>query len=92
MINLDDDNIVSEPAFTAKIPYDHLLEYIEYDDPPLPDSQIPAHIQGTERFVQLLTTVSRRAIEKNRDGVMAVTVESRKLVYRMDSKQDLKNM
>ncbi|XP_049318586.1 uncharacterized protein LOC125780355 [Bactrocera dorsalis] len=64
MINLDNNSILSEPPFTANIPYDHLLEYIEFDNPPLPDPQIPPHIQGTERFVQLLTSVSRRTIEK----------------------------
>lgn len=91
MINLDNDGILSEPPFTASIPYEHLLNYIEFDDPPLPDPQIPLHIQGTERFVQLLTRVSRRTIEKNRDGVMAVTVKSRNVTPRIDSKKDLKN-
>jgi len=91
MINLDDDNILSEPPFTANIPHEHLLEYIEFDSPPFPDPRIPSHIQGTERFVQLLTSVSRRSIEKNRDGIMAVTVESRSTIPRLNSKQDLKN-
>lgn len=48
------------------------------------------HIQGTERHVQLLTSVSKRVIEKNREGVMAVTLESRKKTPRMESKKDLK--
>lgn len=90
MIDLDDDSILSEPPFTASIPYDHLLEYIEFDDPPLTDPQIPMHIQGTERFVQLLTSISLRHVEKNRDGVMAVTVESRKALPKIDSKKHLK--
>ncbi|KAL7732913.1 hypothetical protein ACLKA6_006034 [Drosophila palustris] len=45
MVNLDDDSILSEPPFTASIPYDHLLEYIEFDEPPLPVPEIPSHIQ-----------------------------------------------
>lgn len=89
MIDLDDDSILSEPPFTTNIPYEHLLEYIEFDDPPLSDLGIPSHIQGTERFVQLLTNVSRRAIECNRDDILAVTIESRKRIPRMDSKKDL---
>jgi len=90
LINLDDDNILSEPPFTSKIPYEHLLECIDFDEPPLPDPQIPSHIQGTERFVQLDTNVSRRSIQKNRDAIMAVTVASRTTTPRMDSKKDLK--
>lgn len=91
LIDLDDDTILSEPPFTASIPYEYLLDYIECDDPPLPDPQIPSHIQGTERCVQLLTTVSRRVIAKNRDQVMAVTIESRTRLPRMESKKDLKD-
>lgn len=61
--------------YFANIPYEHLLECIEFDDPPLSDPQIPSHIQGTERFIQMLTNVSRRVIDKNRDDVMAVIME-----------------
>ena len=60
IINFDKDGFLSEPPFTASIPYEHLLDYIEFDDSPLPDPQIPLHIQGTERFVELLPRVSRR--------------------------------
>lgn len=91
LVDLDDDNILSEPPFTASIPHEHLLEYIKSDDVPLPDPGIPSHIQGTERCVQLLTHVSRRVIAKNRDDVMAVTLESRTQIPRMDCKKDLKN-
>lgn len=89
MVDINDDTILSEPAFTRNIPYDHLLEYLDLDEPPLPDPRIPMHIQGTERHVQLLTSVSKRHIEKNREGVMAVTIESREKVPRMESKKDL---
>jgi len=91
MINLDDDSILFEPPFTANIPYEHLLEYLELDDPPRPDPRIPAHIQGTERLVQLCTNVSRRAIEDNRDDIMAVTLQSRARIPRMESKRDLRS-
>lgn len=90
MVDLDDDTIISEPPFTAHIPYQHLLEFIEFDGPPLPDPAIPSHIQGTERCVQLLTNVSRRVIGKNRDDVMAVTLQSRTITPRIESKKDLK--
>lgn len=90
MVNINDDNILSEPPFTRNIPYDHLVEFLDFDDAPLQDPQIPMHIQGTERYVQLLTSVSKRFIEKNREGVMAVTVESREKQPRMDSKKDFK--
>lgn len=92
LVDLDDDNILSEPPFTSSIPYEHLLEYIAFDEPPLPDPQIPLHIQGTERCVQLLTNVSRRVTEKNRNDVLAVTIESRAKVPKMESKKDLKKL
>lgn len=91
IIDLDDDNILTEPPYTAKIPYEHLVKFMDLDDPPLPDPRIPLHIQGTERFVQLLTNVSRRVIEKNRDDVMLVTLESRESIPCIESKQNLKN-
>lgn len=90
MVDMNNDDILFEPAFTRQIPYDHLVEYLDFDEPPLADPQIPMHIQGTERHVQLLTSVSKRVIEKNREGVMAVTLESRKKTPRMESKKDLK--
>ena len=90
LVDLDNDDILSEPPFTAKIPYDHLLEFIESEDPPLLDPQIPVHIQGTERFVQLLSSISRREMLENRNDVMPVTLESRTRTPRMESKQDLK--
>lgn len=90
LVDLDNDDILSEPPFTTTIPLEHLLEYINSDVVPLPDPGIPSHIQGTERCVQLLTHVSRRVIAKNRDDVMAVTLESRTRTPRMDSKKDLK--
>lgn len=90
MIDLNDDSILSEPPFTRNIPYDHLVQYLEYDEPPFPDPNISCHIQGTERHVQLLSNVSKRTIPKNREGVMAVTIESREKLPRMESKQDFK--
>ena len=74
---------------TKSIPYEHLLEYLSSDDLPLPDPLIPLHILSTERHI-LLTSVSKRAIEKNRDGIMMVTLESRKKLARVESKQDFK--
>lgn len=90
MVDMNNDDILFEPAFTRQIPYDHLVQYLHFDEPPLADPQIPMHIQGTERHVQLLTSVSKRVIEKNREGVMAVTLESRKKTPQMESKKDLK--
>ena len=88
MIDLDDDDILSEPPITKNIPYDYLKEYLGSENPPLPDPKIPCHIQGTERYVQLLTNVSRRTTVKNREGVMFVTDASRKKIPRLESKQD----
>lgn len=88
MVDLDNDRILYEPAFTSK--HEHLLQYIEINYPPLTDPGIPCHIQGTERCVKLLTDVSRRVIAENTHDVMAVTIESRVIYPRMDSKQDLK--
>lgn len=45
MIDMNDN----EPPFTLSIPYEHLKQYLEIDDPPLPDPKIPLHMQGTER-------------------------------------------
>lgn len=87
MIDMNDDSILSEPAFTRNIPFDHLVEYLDFDEPPLLDPQIPMHIQGTDRYVQLLTTASKR--ENNGEAVMAVTVESRQKIPRMERKKDL---
>lgn len=50
---------------------------------------LTCHIQATERFVQVLTNVARRAVDKNRDDIIAVTVKSRTAIPRMDSKKDL---
>lgn len=71
------------------ISYENLLQYIEFYDPPLPDSGISAHVQGTERYAKLLTNVSRRAIDGNRDDIMAVTAESRTRAPRMNTKKYL---
>ena len=60
MIDLDDDDILSEPPITKNIPYDYLKECLESENLPFPDPQIPCYIQGTERYVRLLTNVSRR--------------------------------
>ena len=89
MIDLSDD-ILTEPPYTKNIPYDHLKAFLEEDEIPLCDPNFPCHIQGTERFVQLLTSVSRRVVPKNREAVMAVTVESRSKIPRIESKKDLK--
>jgi len=68
-----------------------LMSILEFDDPPRPDPRIPAHTQGTERLVQLCTNVSRQAIEENRDNIMAVTLQSRARIPRMESKRDLRS-
>lgn len=89
MINLRDDDILFEPPFTHSIPYELLEKYLKHDDPPLLDPKIPLHIQGTEKHVQLLANASKRAVETNREGVMAVTLlESRRKNPRLKSKQD----
>lgn len=63
MVDLNNDENLLEPAFTRDIPYEHLEEFLNYDEPPLIDPEIPSHIQATEQHVQLLTAVSKRAIE-----------------------------
>lgn len=88
MIDLNDDDILFEPPFTHSMPYEHLEHYLGSEDPPLPDPQIPLHIQGTERHVQLLASVSKRVLEKSREGVMATTLESREKYPRLESKKD----
>lgn len=88
MIDLNKDDVLFEPPFTHTIPYDHLEQYLQYDDPPLPDPRIPVHIQATERHVQLLASVSKRVLEKSRHSVMAVTSESRAKYPRLESKKD----
>ena len=79
MINLNDDTALLE------------LSNMEADKLPIPDPEIPLHIQGTERYVQLLTNVSRRVTAKNRDSIMAATVESRRKIPRLDTKKDFTN-
>lgn len=86
---MNDNSIIFEPPFTVSIPYEYLQQYLEDNDPPLPDPKIPLHIQGTERHVQLLASVSKRVVEQNREGVMAVTLESREKFPRLESKKDL---
>ena len=88
MVDLNDDDILFEPPFTHNIPYEHLEQYLKYDEPPLSDPKIPLHIQGTERHVQLLASVFKRVVETNREGVMAATLESRETNPRLESKQD----
>lgn len=60
MIDLNDDKILFEPPFTANIPYDHLVQYIDVENPPFLDPGIACHIQSIERHVQLLSSTSRR--------------------------------
>lgn len=72
MIKLDNRRILSETLFTAHISYDHFLG---------------AHVQGTERFVQLPTNVSRRIVDCNRDDVMAVTFGRRYIIYNTNEYQ-----
>ena len=85
--------LLSEPPFTRKIPYEHLqhnTDNIENEDPPIPDPNIPCpySIQATERYVQLLSSVVKLLIDKNREGIMANTIESRKKISRMETKKD----
>lgn len=84
MFDLNDDSILFEPPLTHKIPYEHLQEFLDFDDPPLPDPEIPSHIQGTERHVQMLTKVSRRAVTENREGILAATIAGRAKVPRLE--------
>lgn len=91
MIDLEDKAMLSEPPFTRSIPYEHLQQYLEDDEdegPPLTDPLTPCHIQGTERHVQLLASVAKRSIEKNREGIMASTSESREKLPRMETRKD----
>lgn len=92
MIDLEDKALLFEPPFTRNIPYEHLQQYLECvddEDPPFPDPLIPCHIQGTERHVQLLASVAKRSIDKNREGIMASVSEGRKKAPRMESRKDL---
>lgn len=91
MIDLENVELLSEPPLTRTIPYEHLQQYLEDiddDAPPLLDPQIPCHIQGTERHVQLLASVAKRSIDKNREGIMASISESRRRVTRMETRKD----
>lgn len=88
MIDINNNSILFEPPFTHKIPYEHLEEFLASDDPPLEDPRIPSHIQGTERHVQLLTSVSRRAVSEKREGILAATIAAREKFPRLDSKKD----
>lgn len=90
MINLKDDTLLFEPPFTRNIPRERLEQFLQYEDPPFDDPEIPSHIQGTERHVQLLAAVSKRSIDKNRDGIMVATLASRSKTPRLESKQDFK--
>ena len=90
MINLKNINNVFEPPFTRSIPYDTMKEYLNQDDPPFDDPKIPSHIQGTERHVQLLASVSKRVIPENVDAVMATTLENRAKLPRLESKKHFK--
>lgn len=72
MINLDSQNFLLQTPFTANISYDHLLKYTEIDNPPFPDPHFPIHIQGTERFVQLLTCASVEVLK----GIAVVLLQS----------------
>lgn len=91
MIDLENKTLLSEPPFTRKIPYEHLQQYLEDvddEDPPLQDPLIPCHIQGTERHVQLLASVAKRSIDKNREGIMASVSEGRNKLPRMETRKD----
>lgn len=88
MIDLNDDTILFEPPFTQSYSYEHLEGYLNYEVPPFDDPQIPLHIQGTERHVQLLAATAKRVAGKNVEGAMATTLESRTKTPRLESKQD----
>ena len=88
MIDLNDDSILFEPPFTQSYSYEHLEGYLDYEEPPFADPQIPLHIQGTERHVQLLAATAKRVTRKNVEGAMATTLESRMKTPRLESRQD----
>ncbi|XP_073811852.1 uncharacterized protein [Musca autumnalis] len=92
MIDLEDKALLFEPPFTRNIPYEHLQQYLESvhdENPPFLDPLIPCHIQGTERYVQVLASVAKRSIDKTREGLLASVCEGRKKVPRMESRRDL---
>lgn len=88
MIDLNNDSILFEPPFTRNIPYDILEKYMKQDDQPLQDPKIPSHIQATDRHVQLLANVSKRALHESREGAVATSSESRQKLPRLASKKD----
>jgi hypothetical protein len=91
MIDLNDDTILHEPPFTKNVPFEHLTQYLNIVDEeakPFEDPKIACHIQGTERCVQLLTSVSKRTIHEHREEVMNVTIESREALSTMETKRD----
>lgn len=77
-----------EPPFTQHIPYDQLEKYLEYDDPPLHDPQIPLHIQGIEKHVAVSPAFSKRFLPKSQDSAEAATLPSREKLPGMCSKKN----
>lgn len=61
MINLKDNNILHEPSFTTNFSYDYFQDYLDYgDENKIHDPKSPCHTQGTKRFVQPCSNVSKR--------------------------------
>lgn len=89
MIDLNNNNILFEPPFTKKMPFEHLNDYKDSDEVVL-DINIPCHIQGTERNVKEVTRASKHVTEKHKAGFLATSTESREKMPKFESKQDFK--
>ncbi len=68
---------INEPSFTKDIATEEISSYTEMDDPPKKIFDFPCHTQGTERYIPLISNMTDRVSDSQREGYILATLKSR---------------
>lgn len=85
-------SIVTVPPILNNKSKTEIKMYIENSSLIINDTQFINYTQNVERFIQDITKIAIKNFEKNRNGVIRVTLQSRSKLSNFKSKKDFKKM
>jgi hypothetical protein len=68
---------IHEPSFTKEIATEEISNYAKMDNPPPKTFDFPCHTQGTERYIPLISNMTDRVSDSQREGYILATLKSR---------------
>jgi hypothetical protein len=68
-----------EPALTKEISTETIKSYLKTKNPRQLIFDFPCHTQGVERFIPLISNISDKVAEDQREGYALATIKSRQL-------------